>query len=112
MYKSIVMPSLNAIAKMLSKILPDYSTSTIFVIAHTRKACNDYTVYVCLTGEGCVTIIPDDIGQYRFWIEVKLSMACHCSKFNPHCLLSCQENSKLKCFICQTTVTLHQGQGH
>ena len=53
-----------------------------------------------------------DEGYWTFWIEVELSMAYHCSKFNPYCLLSCRDKSKMKCFVCQATVTLHYGQGH
>ena len=76
-----------------------------------RKAGTDQTAYMCLASYIRVTILQDE-GYWRFQIEVELIVAYRCSKLNAYCLLNCRDYSTLNCFLCQATMTLHQGQGH
>ena len=47
-------------------------------------------------------------GYWIFPIEVELTMAYHCRKFNPYCLLTCRDSSKLNKFHCRATVQTWQ----
>ena len=72
---------------------------------------------VCCPSAARVTIAPDDsrllkISDWSRTYQVELIEANCCSKYHSYVLLSCRDNSTLNCFLCQTNVTLYQGQGH
>ena len=74
------------------------------------KECTEHTAYACLAWDARVTTTQNE-GCWRFQTEVELIVSYRCSKLIIACLIV-EITQCWFVFLCQATVTLHQGQCH
>ena len=104
MCKSLAVDSLCRNAKLVFDVTSQGPASALRLSSCHRKRARKASC-MCLPENARMTIIQGE-SYCSFRNEVGLIIDYRCGKF------SCRDNSTLIVFLCQTIVTLHQGQDY